>query len=322
MKVFTSILITLLFLVLGCNSTSKPEIKDIEAQSIHPTISVGKGPDALFLTPDKQFLYVANVEDTTISIINTTTNKVVKTINGVRNPWGFVRLGTSNQVAVSAYDKQLVIIDFTAHQIIKEQIFDKHLGGISANKEGSLLFVISIDDNQVLQLDRTTLEVLNTFPTGKAPDGIGISKDGSTLFVTNTADGTISVIDVSTGEQRLIQTGGKPELVHPNHDHSLLFISNFFGNKIHVVDTEKGEIIHEIRGVKSPEEAVPSADEKRLYVVSFDNSEVYVYNAATYEKLNEVYRTGTKPIGVMPIENKLYVSNYGDNTVSVIQSQN
>ena len=31
-------------------------------------VYVGKGPDALFLTPDKSFLYVANVEDTLISV--------------------------------------------------------------------------------------------------------------------------------------------------------------------------------------------------------------------------------------------------------------
>lgn len=319
------ILTLLLGFMFSCtNSDPKKSTAKEESVSINsfPTISVNKGPDALFLTPDKQFLYVANVEDTTISVINTFSEKVTLSINGVHYPWGFVRLGESNQIAVSAYDKQVVIIDFTTHQKIKEQSFENHLGGITANKDGSLLYVISIDENRVLQLEGTTLETLKTFSTGKAPDGIGISKDDNSLFVTNTEDGTISVININNGEQRLIHTGGKPELVHPNHDHSLLFISNFYGNKIHVMETKKGEIIHEIENVKSPEEAVPSPDEKRLYVVSFDNSEVYVYNTATYEKLSEVYKTGSKPIGVIPLDNKLFVSNYGDNSVSVIPLKN
>jgi YVTN family beta-propeller protein len=322
MKTFTVILISCLILSLGCNSSGKPKIEDTETTAAPPAIMVGKGPDALFLVPEGQFLYVANVEDTTISIINTSTEKVVKTINGIRYPWGFVRLGESNQVAVSAYDKQLVIIDFTTHQIIKEQNFDTNIGGITATKDGSLIYIINIDEKLVLQLDGNTLETLKTFPTGKAPDGIGISKDDSKLFVTNTEDGTISVIDINTQEQELLQTGGKPELIHSNHDRSLLFISNFIKSKIHVLDTEKGEIIRDIEGIKSPEEAVLSADEKRLYIVSFDNSEVYVYDSDTYEKLNEVYKTGSKPIGVMPVKDKLYISNYGDNSVSIIQLKN
>ncbi|HZJ36715.1 MAG TPA: hypothetical protein VFD29_08825 [Gillisia sp.] len=53
--------------------------------------------------------------------------------------------------------------------------------------------------------------------------------------------------------------------------------------------------------------------------MSFDYSEVWVYDALTYQKLDIIYKTGNKPIGVMPVGNKLDVSNYGDNTVSVIQ---
>ena len=284
----------------------------------YPVIKVGKGPDALFLTPNKSFLYVANVEDTLISVIDTQTDKVLKNIEGIRYPWGFVQLAESNLVAVSGYDKQVVIIDFDNHTILKEKLFKTHIGGITANRKGDLIYVIAIDDNKVLQLDATTLNILKTFPTGKGPDGIGISENDSKLFVTNTEDGSISVIDIETGKKSIIKTGGKPELIHGNKDHSLLYISNFFGNKIHIIDTEKGEIVKEIEGVKTPEEAVLSKDENILYVVSFDLSEVFVYDAVTLEKQSVTYKTGNKPIGVMPVGNKLYVSNYGDNSISII----
>jgi len=47
---------------------------------------------------------------------------------------------------------------------------------------------------------------------------------------------------------------------------------------------------------------------------------VFVYDAVTYKKLIKEYSVGNKPIGVMPALNdtKLFVSNYGDNSVSVI----
>lgn len=294
------------------------ESKAIENKIDYPIVNVGKGPDALFLTPNKSFLYVANVEDTLVSVIDTKTDKVAQTINGIKYPWGFTRLAQSNLVAVSAYDKQLVLIDFTSHKIIKTKIFDTHLGGIASDKNGKYIYVISIDDNKVLQLDAKTLSAINTFPTGKGPDGIGISGNDLNLFVTNTEDGTISVINVKTKAQKVIETGGKPELIHYNNDHSLLYISNFFKNKIHIIDTEKEEIIKEIENITTPEEAVLSEDEKLLYVVSFDLAEINVYDAQTLKKQPTTYKTGNKPIGVMPFGNKLYVSNYGGNSISII----
>ena len=81
------------------------------------------------------------------------------------------------------------------------------------------------------------------------------------------------------------------------------------------------EIVKEIENIKTPEEAILSEDENILYVVSFDLSEVYVYDAVTLEKKSTSYETGNKPIGVMPVGNKLYVSNYGDNSISIINNQ-
>lgn len=80
------------------------------------SIVVGKGPDALFLTPDENFLYVANVEDTFLSVIDTRTDEVVRTIDVVDYPWGFTRLGNSSLVAVSGWGRGISVIDFLRHK--------------------------------------------------------------------------------------------------------------------------------------------------------------------------------------------------------------
>ena len=292
-----------------------PEVKKSDGN----VIKVGKGPDAMFLTPDKQKIYIANVGDTTISVINTQTDQVEKTVTGVRYPWGFSRLGTTNEVAVSAYDKQVAVIDFTKDEIVRQKEFNSTIGGIVSSKDGKAIFVIAIDAKEVLKLNAQTLEVLNTYETGNGPDGIGLSASGNNIFVTNTEDGTISVINSETKKSSLLNTGGKPELVHGNHDRSLLFISNFFENKIHIIDSDKGKIIHEITGLNGPEEAVPNATEDKLYVVNFKSEKVFIYKMPGYEKMEEEYTTGKNPIGATPLEDKLYITNYGDNSVSIIK---
>ncbi|RMF67691.1 MAG: YncE family protein [Calditrichaeota bacterium] len=316
----SSVLLLLLGLSTACGQGAQNAPKEAPEHTQVKTIPVGKGPDALFLTPDERFLYVANVEDRFISVIDTRTDKVVQTIDGADYPWGFVRLGESNLVAVSGYDKGVDLIDFTRHQIVKSQRFQHNLGGITATKDGKTLFVVATDANQVLKLDAGTLEVQDRYATGNGPDGVGVSMDGRKLYVTNTKDGTISVIDMESKKTRLLQTGGKPELIHSNEDHSLLFISNFFENKIHVLDTRTDEIVHEITGLDGPEEAVLSKSGDVLFVVNFNSSKIYTYDARTYRKRPEVFTVGTKPIGVVSAlhDSKLYVSNYGDNAVGVI----
>jgi len=51
---------------------------------------------------------------------------------------------------------------------------------------------------------------------------------------------------------------------------------------------------------------------------------VLTFDADSYEELKEKYSVGKKPIGIISAMNdtKLYVSNYGDNSVTVIKIKN
>lgn len=321
------VLISLIYLTIfsSCGDSNEKAVENKKNNNQttlvdNKIIKVGKGPDALFLTPDEKTLYVANVEDDFISIINTESEEVIGKIGGIKYPWGFTRLGNSNLVAVSGYDKQIVIIDFSENKIVKEKKFDSNLGGITSTKDGKYVFVIETDKNSALKLDANSLKIIDSYKTGNGPDGIGISKDDSKIYTTNTKDGTISIFDTKSKQTKLLEVGGKPELIHYNHDHSLLFISNFKLNKIHIIDTNTDKIVNEIKALNSPEEAVLSKSEKLLYVVNFGSKKINVYDAANYQKLDQEYSVGNKPIGVVSALNdtKLFVSNYGDNTISVI----
>ena len=311
-------LLVLLFWGTACGQEAQ---NHTQSTSQAATISVGIGPDALFLTPDENFLYVANVEDSFISVIDTRTDKVAQTIDGTDYPWGFTRLGETNLVAVSGWDKGIDIIDFATHKIVRSKRYEHNLGGITSTKDGKTLFLVATEANKALKVDAATLAITDEFETGIGPDGVGISKNETRIYVTNTKDGTISIINVKTKETRLIKTGGKPELIHANEDRSLLFISNFFENKIHILDSETGKIVDEITRLDGPEEAALSKTGKVLFVVNFNSSKVFSYDAKSYNKLAEEFAVGTKPIGIVSAGNdsKLYVSNYGDNTVSVIK---
>jgi len=235
---------------------------------------------------------------------------------------GFTRLGNSNLVAVSSWDKGIDIIDFTKHEVVQSKLYEFNLGGIASTQDGKYVFVVAPDKDKAFKIDANSLDIIDEFETGDGPDGIGISKDNKKIYTANTKDGTISIINLEDNSSKVKKTGGKPELIHSNHDHSKLYVSNFYKNMVHVLNTENDKIIKEINGLDGPEEAVLSKSQTTLYIVNFNNSKVYTYDAVTYEKLDKEYSVGNKPIGIAPADNgtKLYISNYGDNSITVINT--
>lgn len=301
--------------------TSRPASRPVTKAKTWKTIAVGKGPDALFLTPNGKYIYVANVEDKTVTVIDNQTEKAIKQIKVIGQPWGFHRIGDTNLVAVSNYNKGLDLIDFTKHEVTRSQTYPFKLGGITGTSDGKTLYVVNTEGNEAVQIDVKTLKITERYKTEEGPDGIGISKDQKKIYVTNTKSGSISIIQTKDKKTTTIKTGGKPELIHYNKDHSRLFISNHFKNKVHVLDTQTDKIIHEITELSGPEEAVLSHSEAFLFVVNLKSSKIFVYNTKSFKKLSTEFLVGKSPIGILPTKDdqKFYVTNYGDNTVSVIK---
>lgn len=312
------LVLLLLGLSSGCSRTQ-------ERTDTPKSVPVGKGPDALFLTPNQAFLYVANVEDTTISVIDTRSDQVIRTIAPVHGPWGFARLGEPGLVAVSAWGKEVCLLDFSRHEIVRRRQFDVNLGGIVASADGQRLFVTAPEAGEVLQLASQTLTIEKRLPVGKGPDGIGLAKNDSILYVANTQDGTISVLFLATGKTELLSVGGKPELIHSNVERSLLAVSNFEGNKLYILEAGAARVVQELTELSGPEGAYFSTDGARLYAVNFNSSKIFVYDCTTWQKLPAEYQVGIKPIDILVTtaggRKKMYVSMYGENAIGVFPLQ-
>ncbi|MCW1301931.1 MAG: YncE family protein, partial [Candidatus Parvarchaeota archaeon] len=55
-------------------------------KSVFKTISVGSYPWGVAITPNGQYVYVANYGGATVSVISTSTNSVISTISVGTNP--------------------------------------------------------------------------------------------------------------------------------------------------------------------------------------------------------------------------------------------
>ena len=83
-------------------------VYDIAAEKITNEIAVGDHPNELLFTRNGNYLYVANSQDNSVSIINTKTNTVVETLNAAMYP-STLSGSTSNGLALSEDEKTLYI---------------------------------------------------------------------------------------------------------------------------------------------------------------------------------------------------------------------
>jgi YVTN family beta-propeller protein len=137
-------------------------------------VPVGKGPEAMDLSPDGRELWTGHSRDGGLSIIDVAAKKVVHTIN----------LGTkrSNRLKFTPDGKRALLTDLDAGELLvldvpgRKEITRLKLGkspeGILMAKDGSKAYVCVAGDDRIDIVDLATLKVTGHLTTGKGPDGM------------------------------------------------------------------------------------------------------------------------------------------------------
>ena len=138
------------------------------------TIAVGKGPEALDLSPDGTELWVAHSRDGGVSVIDIASRTVAHTFD--------LRTKRSNRlkftpdgalVLISDLDAgELVVVDARARVEVKRLPLGRSPEGILVEPGGARAYVAVTGDNAVAVVDLKTLQVVGRIETGAGPDGM------------------------------------------------------------------------------------------------------------------------------------------------------
>jgi YVTN family beta-propeller protein len=132
--------------------------------TLRSTIQVGGHPSGIVASPKEQFIYVANANSDSISVISTLKDEVVETIDC--KPDGKLPFGSgSNALAINKEGTILYVANGTGNCIAVVE-----LGGSSTEADG---------------LRRAKSAVVGLIPTGWYPGAIRLSADGKKMFVAN-----------------------------------------------------------------------------------------------------------------------------------------
>ncbi|MGA8433413.1 MAG: beta-propeller fold lactonase family protein, partial [Methyloceanibacter sp.] len=157
---------------------------DTERYEIVDNILVGSRPRYAEFSADGSQLWVTSEVAGTVSVIDTKTRQIIKTIGfeipGVRpenmQPVGvrilkdgskaFVALGPANHVAV---------IDTKKLEVEQYLLVGQRVWQLAFTPDEKLLFTTNGNSNDVSVIDVPTLKVIKSMPVGSAPWGVAIS---------------------------------------------------------------------------------------------------------------------------------------------------
>ena len=181
-------------------------VVDLAQGKVIARIGTGAYPHGLRLSPDGAELYVANVEDGSVSVIDTQGLEEAARIPVGAAPVqvGFTPDGT--RVYVSLRDEDRVAVINTASREVEGKI-DVGPGPIQlmATLDGKYVYVANqgseaAPNDSVSVINTESGEVTKTVKTGLGAHGVWVSSDGAFVFVTNISDDSVSIIDAQRQE--------------------------------------------------------------------------------------------------------------------------
>jgi len=119
----------------------------------------GERPRNLVLSPDGKFAYVPRESDSSLTLINTTTNSIIKS----------VPLPGENSRPV----------------------------GVIVRPDGGRVYVLTSRGGRIVAFDGHTLKLLGSAPVGRRPRGMALSPGGRYLYTANGPSNEVSVVDTT-----------------------------------------------------------------------------------------------------------------------------
>jgi YVTN family beta-propeller protein len=271
-----------------------------------------------------QTLYVTNVRSNSVSVINTATNLVTKTIPVGRSPRGIaISPNGATAYVTNAADDSLSVINIADNTVSETVPVGKLPQSVAVTPDNASIYVVNGKGNSVTVLDAATKQARTNVNVGNEPQLIALSLDGSLAYVTNYGDNSVSVID--TRSNTVVKTittniGKGPNGVAVSPDGKQVYVLNFDSDSLSIVDAATNNVEAEPLKIGiQPSQVAFSPDGTRAYISSVLDFSVIVFDPAAKTSLTAIAifessnRAEPDGLVVLPKGKRLYVAGFGRN---------
>jgi YVTN family beta-propeller protein len=236
------------------------------------------------MTPDGHKVYVSSDGASTVSVIDTQTDKIVRSIEVGPNPHGLAISPDGRQVLVGAFGtNQVLLIDTSTDQIVRRLPVpmphnsvlspDGHMAYVGSQQQGATAVVI---------LDLSQGTQVGTIPLEKTPRGLTLSPDAKQLYVTVAGADAVQVVDLTSQHVvGQIPVGASPHhvMMLPNGSAGLV-VSQGTGT-LEFFDPTRHTVSHTVRVGANPHWLAVSTDGSTAYVTNEGSQDVSIVDIAS-----------------------------------------
>ncbi len=271
---------------------------------------------------DAPKVYVGLFRDNAVAVIDTGTNRVLKTIPVPKGPHGLVVTPDGRKVYVSSDGESAVsVIDTATDRVIATVDVGPNPHGLAMAPDGKLVLVSAWGANEAAFIDTAGDRIVGRVPVAQAHNGT-ISADGRTAWVGSQQQGATALVRIDVPgmkEAARIPLDKTPRALDVSPDGRRLYFTVAGLSAVLVLDTATGQIATQIPVGASPHQAPLTADGRWALVPSQGPGELGIIETAS-GSVAATIPVGKTPHWVTPSSDgtMAYVTNEGSNDVSVV----
>ncbi|MFD2872222.1 gliding motility-associated C-terminal domain-containing protein [Mucilaginibacter ximonensis] len=272
--------------------------------------------------------YITNNYANTISIIDLSSNTVIKTLNVGNSPITAVVNPINNQVYVGNSGSGSVSVINTSDNTVKTTIsVGSYPFGVYVSRDDSRAFVANLNDNNISVINTTTNTVIGKF-SAPNPSFMTSSTDDKYLYVVNydfsyNVPGLVTVLDAKTGANiTTLTVGTQPWDVNTSPDGKFAYVTNQGGSSISVINTSTNTITATIPTEYAPRHVIFSPDGSLFYVRAGYNNTLSVYSTTDFsvKATIQLIDHGSAGLSISPDGKRILATNQLQSTVTVIDA--
>lgn len=273
------------------------------------SIQVGNAPSAIIF---HEYIYVANYNSSTVSVIDPSTNSVISTIQVGSNP-----------ISLVYADGYIFVADFGSNQIsvIRDNEVIKNITdlvspySLAYDNRTNEIFVSESFLHKIAVINVNNLSVVRSLEVSFFPGAMAYDYYNDKLYVAELPliyVGSVYVIDPNTG--KIINSyniGGKP--VSISYYDGNIYVTSWYNNKLTIINSTG---LYQFNAGLGPYYALYDPNDGYIYVSDVATNSIIVMTSSGNIVKN--ISVGERPSYMVYVNGKIYVSSTLSNAVYVI----
>jgi len=287
-------------------------------QRVIAIFPVGQKPREILIDFQNDKGYVTVSGENSVDVFDLKNYNILSKINVGMNPWGIALDKNNGKIYVSNFGGNTVtVIDEKTDKVLSNIKVGNEPLGIAVDEKTNRIYVTNNLDNTVSIIDGTTNRVIGTVNVGRSPSDVVVDESNGTIYVANSGSNTISVLSSTTNMvDSTLNVGMNPSAMAINSENGLLYVLNTSDGTISVID--KFNVAKTINVTKGIDGIAFDPSVNAIYAADANGNSIVFIDAQTDLVIKKL-SVGTEPFGIsISPDGKIYVSNYGNGTVSVI----